>query len=123
MLQSALLRARVNLSMAIYLAFVALICSFILFEVLDVDGSDFHPPTRSGGTLQASDHSDDLRRLCLQSTGLTWLETATPRPECGHTPLGSHRLIEGGAVPPAIDPLLYPVPLARSSLPRPLIAA
>jgi hypothetical protein len=114
---------RVTISLAIYLACVALVCSFILFEVLDVDGSDFQPPARATGFLQQADHTNDLRRACWQGTGLPSLEAATPRTESGDVALVAHRLVDGGARAHAVDPLLYPVPLPRSSLPHPTPAA
>jgi hypothetical protein len=41
---------------------VVLVCSFILFEVLDVDGSDFMPRPASVEARPAELHHDDLKR-------------------------------------------------------------
>ena len=47
MMMCALVRSRWRLLLPAYVACLVLVLSFILFEVLDVDGSDFPPPTRS----------------------------------------------------------------------------
>ena len=54
-----------HLLLAIYLASVALVCSFILFEVLDIDGSDFPPPSASVEARPVESHYDDLKRTIL----------------------------------------------------------
>src|SRR2546426_8826182 len=45
-------------SLAIYLACLGLVCSFILFEVLDVDGSDFLPITTSVDVKPTESHHE-----------------------------------------------------------------
>src|SRR5690349_891562 len=42
------------------------VCSFIVFEVLDVDGSDFPPATKSLTALTAIESPHDAKRLPLQ---------------------------------------------------------
>ena len=54
-----------HLLLAIYLASVALVCSFILFEVLDIDGSDFPPPSAAVEARPVEPHHDDLKRAIL----------------------------------------------------------
>ena len=57
-----------SVSLAIYVSCLVLVVSFILFEVLDVDGSDF--PTRapaSATAIQAADPSHDFKRAHLQA--------------------------------------------------------
>jgi hypothetical protein len=51
--------------LALYLSSLALVCSFILFEVLDIDGSDFQPVSPLVEARQAESHSDDLKRAIL----------------------------------------------------------
>jgi len=51
--------------LAAYLAVVALVCSFILFEVLDIDGSDFLPLTTAVDARLVESHHDDLKRAIL----------------------------------------------------------
>ena len=64
-MQVALRSARwPRLLLAIYLACLGLVCSFILFEVLDVDGSDFMPLNTVAVKLTES-HQDDLKRVVL----------------------------------------------------------
>ena len=43
-----------------------LVVSFILFEVLDVDGSDFASPIHSATAPKAADPAQDIRRVPLQ---------------------------------------------------------
>ena len=56
--------------LAIYLACLGLVCSFILFEVLDVDGSDFMPINTVALKLSES-HQDDLKRVVLAALAVT----------------------------------------------------
>ena len=52
--------------MAAYGVCLLLVVSFILFEVLDVDGSDFASPLRAAATLKVTDPTPDIRRAPLQ---------------------------------------------------------
>ena len=54
-----------RLLLIFYLASVALVCSFILFEVLDIDGSDFLPPSPLVEARPVTSHADDLKRAIL----------------------------------------------------------
>jgi len=47
---------------AAYGACVLLVLSFILFEVLDVDGSDVASPLHAAATLKVADPTPELRR-------------------------------------------------------------
>jgi len=51
--------------LVLYLAAVALACSFILFEVLDIDGSDFQPLAPLLEARPAESHHDDVKRAIL----------------------------------------------------------
>ena len=71
-MQVAIRRARwPRLLLAIYLACLGLVCSFILFEVLDVDGSDFVPVAQTEAVRPAESHHDDLKRVALTALALT----------------------------------------------------
>jgi hypothetical protein len=64
--QAALRSARwPRLLLAIYLACLGLVCSFILFEVLDVDGSDFLTYTQTEAVRPADSHHEDVKRVVL----------------------------------------------------------
>jgi hypothetical protein len=64
--QAALRRARWSrLLLAVYLACLGLVCSFILFEVLDVDGSDFMPISNAVAVKPAESRQDDLDWVLL----------------------------------------------------------
>jgi len=70
--QAALRSARwPRLLLAIYLACLGLVCSFILFEVLDVDGSDFLPPAQTEAVKPADSHHDDLKRVVLAALAMS----------------------------------------------------
>jgi len=45
-----------------YVASLCLVLWFVLFEVLDVDGSDFVVPFRTEVTIKLAEPSDDIRR-------------------------------------------------------------
>ena len=58
--------------LTIYVACVLLVTSFIFFEVLDVDGSDFAPrPAKMAARLAEPQH-DDMKRLWLQQPVKIW---------------------------------------------------
>src|SRR5436309_14780381 len=86
---------RSPLCLSLYAVCFVIVLSFILFEVLDVDGSAFQVPTGRNATLRATtagEHADILRRPPLIN---------------------------------AVAPLLFigPIPLATSSAPLPPVRA
>jgi hypothetical protein len=53
--------------MAAYVVCFVLVLSFICFEVLDLDGSDFANPARVAATIKVTEEAQqDLRRVPLQ---------------------------------------------------------
>jgi len=59
---------RSPLCLGLYAVCLVIVLSFILFEVLDVDGSDFQVPTGRNANLRATtaeEHADILRRAPL----------------------------------------------------------
>ena len=48
--------------MIVYVASLVFVCSFVLFEVLDIDGSDFSVPPRTELTIKLTEPSDDIHR-------------------------------------------------------------
>src|SRR3989442_6272028 len=59
---------RSPLCLALYVVCLIIVLSFILFEVLDVDGSDFQVPSGRNATVRATtteEHADALRRAPL----------------------------------------------------------
>ena len=77
--------------LTLYVFCILMVGSFIFFEVLDVDGSDFPTlPTQMAARL-AESHHDDLKRLWLQQPVKIWTGDAIlemERPECSdrHVP-------------------------------------
>ena len=55
-------RRRSALRTVAYVASLCLVLWFVLFEVLDVDGSDFVVPFRTELTIKLAEPSDDIRR-------------------------------------------------------------
>src|SRR2546426_11731816 len=56
---------RSPLCLGLYVVCLIIVLSFILFEVLDVDGSDFQVPSGRSATVRATtteEHADALRR-------------------------------------------------------------
>src|SRR2546427_12505394 len=59
---------RSPLCLGLYVVCLVIVLSFILFEVLDVDGSDFQVPSGRNATVRATtteEHADALRRAPL----------------------------------------------------------
>lgn len=70
--------------LTIYVVCVLAVASFIFFEVLDVDGSDFPKNPAQVAVRPAESHHDDIRRLWLQQPVKIWTDVATlevARPE------------------------------------------
>ncbi len=113
-----------SVSLAIYVSCLVLVLSFILFEVLDVDGSDF--PTRapaSATAIQAADPSHDFKRAHLQALADGWMDSCrvfsdSPRP-AARLPLTAVKPVPIG--PAHADG--YRPTLARASLADPLPSA
>ena len=62
--------------LTIYVACVLIVASFIFFEVLDVDGSDFPThPAQMAARLGEAQH-DDLKRPWLQQPVKIWRDAA-----------------------------------------------
>jgi hypothetical protein len=62
--------------LTLYVFCVLMVASFIFFEVLDVDGSDFptHPTQMAARPAEA--HHDDMKRLWLQHPVKLWIDPA-----------------------------------------------
>ncbi len=62
--------------LTIYVFCVLMVASFIFFEVLDVDGSDFptHPTQMAARPAEA--HHDDIKRLWHQQPVRVWTDPA-----------------------------------------------
>src|SRR5262245_29655395 len=99
--------------LTIYVACVLIVASFIFFEVLDVDGSDFPtPPNKMVARLAEAQH-DDLKRPWLQHPVKIW--TAAAALEV-HQPDGHDREVRIPASP------VQPIRKHRAALPRAALA-
>jgi len=80
-----------------YVASLCLVLSFVLFEVLDIDGSDFVVPFRTEATIKLTEASDDMRRGYREAelpsiappatvdVALYWLERLQRAPSLPHS--------------------------------------
>jgi hypothetical protein len=59
--------------LATYVVCIGLVCSFILFEVLDIDGSDFPaPPSTVATPIKLAESAHEIKRTLLSGTALLW---------------------------------------------------
>jgi hypothetical protein len=115
--QTALRSARCpRLLLAIYLACLGLVCSFILFEVLDVDGSDFLPFTQTEAVRPTEPHHDDLKRVALAALAVSLLLCAG----FGARATAGSARVERAAIPRVRR--FAPTPATRMLLPRATLA-
>ena len=109
----ALGRSRVWLPL--YVLCVVFVCSFILFEVLDVDGSDFPTGPASTAARTAEPPHDEIKRALLQTASdlrdLTAVQ-ATRQRDCVAAPEDSAALQPS----PFLSPRAYKRLLPRASL-------
>src|SRR5262249_49630610 len=85
---------------------------FILFEVLDIDGSDFSPPSASVEARPAEAHHDDLKRAIL-AVALAYAAVTLP---VVHRALAQALRAERRTRPPAVS--FTPSLLTHALLPR-----
>jgi hypothetical protein len=103
--------------MAAYGVCFSLVLSFIFFEVLDVDGSDFASPMRAAATVKATDPPQDLRRAPLQT--VIACQPVVVLNEYGERLQVQHRVADARADTPAHTSLRRD---SRSTLARSLLA-
>jgi len=59
--------------LATYVVCIGLVCSFILFEVLDIDGSDFPTPPSSAATpIKLAEPPHEIKRALLGAPPQFW---------------------------------------------------
>ena len=73
-------RQRSALRKLAYAASLCLVLSFVLFEVLDIDGSDFAVPLRAEVTIKLAEPSDDIRRDYLELVELELVDLPSIAP-------------------------------------------
>ena len=62
-----------TLWLATYVVCIGLVCSFILFEVLDIDGSDFPaPPSTLATPIKLAESPHEIKRALLGGPALLW---------------------------------------------------
>ena len=60
--------------LAAYVICIALVCSFILFEVLDIDGSDFPaPPSNVSTPIKLAEPPHEIKRALLAGSAQLWM--------------------------------------------------
>jgi hypothetical protein len=56
-----------------YVVCIGLVCSFILFEVLDIDGSDFPaPPSNVATPIKLAEPPHEIKRALLSGPAQAW---------------------------------------------------
>ena len=66
-------RLMAALWLATYVVCIGLVCSFILFEVLDIDGSDFPaPPSNLATPIKLAEPPHELKRVILNGPAQFW---------------------------------------------------
>jgi hypothetical protein len=56
-----------------YVICIGLVCSFILFEVLDVDGSDFPTPPATTTPIKLAEPAHEIKRALLSGPAQLWM--------------------------------------------------
>jgi len=67
---------RSSFALAVYLVCTALVCSFIVFEVLDVEGSDRPSRPTEAMTVPLPEALHDIKRASLKGATLLWTDPA-----------------------------------------------
>jgi len=66
-----------TLWLATYVVCIGLVCSFILFELLDIDGSDFPtPPSTLATPIKLADPAHEIKRSLLSAGAHLWAVVA-----------------------------------------------
>ncbi len=55
-----------------YVICIGLVCSFILFEVLDIDGSDFPAPPSTATPIKLAEPPHEIKRALLAAPSHIW---------------------------------------------------
>ena len=118
MLQRSRLARCSTLMLAVHLVCIAFVFSFILFEVLDIDGSDFPvAPAPAAAALHAVEPSHDIKRTHLMAVGLLAVDLCPPTDSrIDGSIRGQGTPLSAPPVPGSPVVLGYRVTLARSSL-------
>ena len=56
-----------------YVVCIGLVCSFILFEVLDIDGSDFPTPPTTTTPIKLAEPAHEIKRALLSGPAQLWM--------------------------------------------------
>jgi hypothetical protein len=104
--------------MTVYAVCLVLVLSFIWFEILDLDGSDFVNPLRTAMTIKLSDPEHELRRATLPMP--ITVQPVIASPGYGAEKVPVQRLVRRACVATATHPSLRHD--VRCTLPRGLLA-
>lgn len=113
-----------TLLLGLYVVCMLLVFSFIFFEVLDVDGSDFpHPATCSVRLTTPEAQPHDIRRALSQFYGpLDMVDVRAPLRDDRYNATAFQLSLVAPSPVSADVPSRHPVTLARSSL-GPVVSA
>ena len=120
MLRRSRLGRAPTVALAVYLACVALVFSFILFEVLDIDGSDFPvAPVRTVAPPHPAEAGHDIKRTHFAGLGQLWIDLQLPGTDGVKLALPLRATTPAAVVERSPVALAFRVGLARSSLDLP----
>jgi hypothetical protein len=109
---------RSGFALAIYLAGFALVCSFIVFDVLDVDGSDMPSRPTAAMTVPVPEALHDIKRASLESPAPLWADLSLA---CARGSRESEGM-PGSAALQRLPPVLPRARRIRAALPRASLA-
>ena len=110
---------RSTLLVAVYAASLCLVLSFILFEVLDIDGSDFPTPlSRALTVVKLTEPPHDLKRGFAEPLAQSWIPVSM-RFEVPRRDTLQRRALGDTSLPSFPGPRRDRATLARASLAAP----
>ena len=72
MKQRLTVKVMATLWLVTYVICIGLVCSFILFEVLDIDGSDFPAPSTAATPIKLAEPPHEIKRALLGAPPQFW---------------------------------------------------
>ena len=70
--QRLTVKVMATLWLVTYVICIGLVCSFILFEVLDIDGSDFPAPSTAATPIKLAEPPHEIKRALLAAPPQSW---------------------------------------------------
>ena len=100
-----------------YVVCIGLVCSFILFEVLDVDGSDFPTPPTTTTPIKLAEPAHEIKRALLSGPAQLWMLLSVVVLVLEASRSVRPRMLRPSPAPAAGVALVSPCPAPRSQTP------